>query len=214
MDMVEVIDPQIFSINKNVKVSEKYIGKSNNKLVIVDNFFLFPNQVRDYALSCKYVKEGEHSNPGYIHRTGVNLFHFLDFTRWMKETYYQDYRVNYSAPIFSFQAYDTIGKVLPHIDEVNYAGLCCLNTDEEVLGNITGTSFYRYKTGEEYSQQYSYRNSILSDSSQKDWNKYHTEYHQYNRFIFYESCLFHSAYWDEKKWESETPRLTFNTFTW
>lgn len=212
--MVEVIDSQIFSINKNVKVTEKFIGKSNNKLIIADNFFLFPNQVRDYALSVSYTREGGHANPGYIHRTGLNTFQFLDFTRWLKESYYGDPRENYNAPIFSFQAYDTIGSVLPHIDEVNYAGLCCLNTDEEVAGNISGTSFYRYKTGEEHTHQYSYRTEILSSSSQKDWNKYHTEYHKYNRFIFYESCLFHSAYWDQKKWSSEHPRLTFNTFTW
>ena len=165
-----------------------------------------------YASS--YAKEGGHTNPGYIHRTGFNTFHFLDFTKCLKEMYYKDYRENYSAPIFAFQAYDTIGSVLPHIDEVNYAGLCCLNTDEEITGNISGTSFYRYKTGEEHTHQYSYRTEILSSSSQKDWNKYHTEYHQYNRFIFYESCIFHSAYWEESKWKSQHPRLTFNTFTW
>lgn len=212
--MVELIDPQVFSINKNCKVSEKYIGKSNNKLIIVDNFFLFPNQVREYALSCSYAKEGDHANPGYIHRTGFNMFQYLDFTRWVKETYYQDYRTIDYSPIFSFQAYDSIEIVIPHIDEVNYAGLCCLNTDEEVAGDISGTSFYRYKTGEEHTHPYSYRTEILKSSNLKDWNKYHTEYHQYNRFIFYESCLFHSAYWNQKQWASEHPRLTFNTFTW
>jgi hypothetical protein len=212
--MVEIIEEKIFTINKNFKVYEKFIGQFNNKIIIIDNFFSFPNQVRDYALSCKYVKEGGHSNPGYVHRTGVNLFHFLDFTTWVKEFYYQDYRVNQNPPIFSFQAYDKIGEVLPHIDEVNYAGLCCLNLNEELLDNISGTSFYRYRTGEEYSKQHSYRNNIFNNSSKADWEQYHIEYHKYNRFIFYESSLFHSAYWDEIRWNSEDPRLTFNTFTW
>jgi hypothetical protein len=212
--MVEVIDTKIFSINKNVKITEKFIGKSNNKIIIADNFFMFPNHVRQYALSCSYVKEGGHANPGYIHRTGINTFEFLNFTNWLKEYYFKDPRENYNAPIFSFQAYDKIGSILPHIDEVNYAGLCCLNTDEEIFNDISGTSFYEYKTGEEHSHAHSYRTQILDSSKLEDWNKYHTEYHQYNRFIFYESCLFHSAYWDENKWTSDNPRLTFNTFTW
>lgn len=209
--MVEVINPEIFSVNKNLKVEEKYIGNFKNKILIIDNFFNYPDQVQEYALSVSYVKEGGHANPGYIHRTGFNTFEFLNFTRWAREVFYKDHRENYNAPIFSFQAYENIGEVLPHIDEVNYAGLCCLNKISE---NISGTSFFKYKTGEEYSRQYSYREDIFSSSQSKDWTRYHIEYHQYNRFIFYESCLFHSAYWNKSKWGSKTPRLTFNTFTW
>jgi hypothetical protein len=42
----------------------------------------------------------------------------------------------------------------------------------------------------------------------------HTQYHNYNEYIFYESALFHCAYWKKENWTTKYPRFTFNTFTW
>ena len=36
----------------------------------------------------------------------------------------------------------------------------------------------------------------------------------YNEYIFYESALFHCAYWKKENWTTKYPRFTFNTFTW
>jgi hypothetical protein len=215
--MVELIDPKIFASNiKNV--TEKRIGNTNTKIIIVDDFFRYPDKVRDYALSAKYSKESDlHDNPGYISRFIINPGQFIHHAGYLKETYFHDYRV-YTIdlnPTVSFQCYDKIGPLPPHVDDVNYAGLVPLNTDEE-LSNASGTAFFRHKkTGQEFTCTDSYRaEETLNDWDMSQWDRYHIQYHKYNQLIFYESCVFHSAYWNQTSWTVGTPRLTFNTFTW
>jgi len=119
------------------------------------------------------------------------------------------------TPTYAFQCYDKIPPMPPHIDDVNYAGLVPLNTDEE-LSDFSGTSFFRHRgTGQEFTCTNSYRaEECLSKFDMSLWDRYHVQHHKFNQFIFYESCMFHSAYWDQNSWAVDTPRLTFNTFTW
>jgi hypothetical protein len=213
--MINVIDSEIFKLDeKNITIEEKYIGNFDNKLLLVNNFFKYPQKVKEYALSCKYIKPQIGTNPGFVHQYNFNPYDFLDFCTYLRANYFNNYTSPKEDYTFTFQAYKNVPKILPHIDSVEYAGLCCLNDEDEIKENISGTSFYRYKSGEEYTFRNSYRNEILKSSRLKDWNVYHTQYHKFNQFIFYESGLFHSAYWNKINWNHDTPRLTFNSFTW
>ena len=76
--VMETIDPgKIFSMNPNYwNIKEKKIGRSENRIVVVHNFFENPIAVRDYAQSLSYVNtiEGEVSGtPGFIHRIGNGI---------------------------------------------------------------------------------------------------------------------------------------------
>jgi hypothetical protein len=56
--MVELIDPKIFENNlSKSRIKEIRIGNSNSKIIIIDNFFVHPEKVREYALSAKYAKD-------------------------------------------------------------------------------------------------------------------------------------------------------------
>ena len=217
--MVELIDPSIFENNLNrSRIKEIRIGNSNSKLIIIDDFFVHPEKVREYALSAKYAKESSaHDNPGYISRFPFEPEQFLHTCGYLKEVHFHDYRLNTIdlTPTFAFQCYDKIGPMPPHIDDVNYAGLVPLNTDEE-LSTFSGTAFFRHRgTGQEFTCTNSYRaEECLTKWDMSLWDRYHIQHHKFNQFIFYESCMFHSAYWDQNSWAVDTPRLTFNTFTW
>ena len=214
-----------FSINSDIIIRERFIGKSKSKILIAENFFNNPNFIREYALSAVYVDEKSNSNLGnlndethwYTHRFSMNEHHYREFLSWAKKNVFQDRNwQNEIYPFqFSFQYYEKVGKCIPHVDNTNYAGLVPLNTGDELSGTSSGTGFYRYKkTGDEMVTCGSYRHYEMSSSQITDFERYHLEYHKYNTFIMYESRLLHNGEANYSKWNSEIKRLTFNFFSW
>lgn len=60
----------MFELNENVEVSIKTVGPQNKKIIIADNFYKNPNEVRDLALKSKAVK-----NPALTHNLpGSRIF--------------------------------------------------------------------------------------------------------------------------------------------
>ena len=98
--MVELIDPSIFENNlSRSRIKEIRIGNSNSKLIIIDDFFVYPEKVREYALSAKYAKEASaHDNPGYISRFPFEPEQFLHTCGYLKELHFHDYRLNTYQP--------------------------------------------------------------------------------------------------------------------
>ena len=219
MSMVAVINPNDFRIRTGIYPKVINIGNTNSRIVVIDDFFLYPDKVREYALNCKYFKDPEiPRNPGYINYFGFNELQVLKLTGMLKESFMGDFRTSHSAfaPVVSLQMYEEIGTLMPHVDYFHYAGICSLNMIGANHGEkSSGTNFHRYKkTGEEYTALANYRHKEILNSKPDDWEVYHTQYHKYNQYIFYESALFHSAHWDKSTWHSDEPRMTFNTFTW
>ena len=218
MVMVDLINPNDFRIRTGIYPKVINIGNTNSRIVVINDFFLYPDKVREYALNCKYFKDPEiPMNPGYINYFGFNEIQVLKLTGMLKESFMGDFRTSHSAfaPVVSLQMYKEIGTLMPHVDYFHYAGICPLNIDYSHGEKSSGTHFYRYKkTGEEYTALANYRHKEILDSELDDWEVYHTQYHKYNQYIFYESALFHSAHWDKSTWNSDEARLTFNTFTW
>ena len=218
MDLVEVIDARAFAITERIEPNVIQIGNTNSRMVIIPNFFVYPDQVREYALNCKYFKDPEvPENPGFINYFSWNELQVLQLTKLLRNEFMGDYRTSHDgfAPVISLQTYNTINRYQPHIDYFHYAGICPLNLDDELSNNVSGTSFFRHKkTGEEFTALANYRHKETLDSDPSDWEVYHTQYHNYNEYIFYESALFHCAYWKKENWTTKYPRFTFNTFTW
>ena len=51
MDLVEVIDARAFAITERIEPEIIQIGNTNSRMVIIPNFFLYPDQIREYALT-------------------------------------------------------------------------------------------------------------------------------------------------------------------
>jgi len=201
---------KIFEVN-NFTVSAIEIGNALNRLVIVEDFFKYPDLVREYALNCNYFEMPHTKNPGVVSRMAVDLPEVREAVDFIKKNTFSDHARRDDLTVMTFQAYRTNNNNAPHYDFFQYAGICSLNTYEE-NPDISGTSFYRYKDGHEYATTSMYRGEKCKDNIHEDWTKYHTETHEFNKFIFYEGYLYHNLEWDEGAWKSEIPRLTFNFF--
>ena len=73
MVMVDLINPNDFRIRTGIYPKVINIGNTNSRIVVINDFFLYPDKVREYALNCKYFKDPEiPMNPGYINYFGFN----------------------------------------------------------------------------------------------------------------------------------------------
>jgi hypothetical protein len=235
LDM-RIVDPaEIFATNHfNWRITNYEIGNSQNRIVVVKNFFKNPDLLREYAESVDYVNtiDGQVSGiPGYIHRIGNGIKAVMRpiISLAANEFETSEDSVLENSHKFTFQIYPMDKKcrkvsLHPHIDNVRYAGVCSLNKNNEYDGTDNGTALWRNdKTLEEYtSKDLNYRAKriiqketeyIKLDPSTTDnlgWTMYHIIQHSYNTFVMYEGNMWHSPYFDLSKWK--TNRLTFNCF--
>jgi len=208
---MKLVNLDVFKVNS---FTPEYIeiGNAKNRIVIVQDYFMYPDLVRDYALSCGYFKMPHTKNPGAVSRLASDLPDVRDTIEFIKKDIYQDFQKRNDLQVMTFQAYRTNDNQAPHYDFFQYAGVCSLNTSDE-NPKISGTSFHRYKDGHEYASTSMYRSEKVKENVHEDWETYHIEIHEYNKFIFYEGYLYHNLSWDERSWTTEIPRLTFNVFS-
>lgn len=234
---METIDPgKIFSLNPNYwTIREKKIGRSDNRIVVVHNFFENPLAVKEYAESLSYVNtiEGEVSGtPGFIHRIGNGITSLQEpIVQLVMHSFNasNDFRIGWDKNKYTFQSYDSLKSVRimslhPHVDNMKYAAVLSLNKDDEYMGDDNGTAFWRHNnTQEEYiSSDLNYRAKRMvnrppvyvkldpSAHNFDEWTRYHIEQHHFNSLILYEGNMWHSPYFTATKWT--TNRLTFNAF--
>lgn len=233
---MKIIDPEeIFGVNHfNWRIMHYEIGNSQNRIVVIKNFFKNPDALKEYAESVDYVNtiNGEVSGiPGYIHRIGNGIKTVLRPIMKLATDQFdasEDFVLS-NPHKFTFQVYPINEKIRraslhPHTDHVRYAGVCSLNKPEDYSGNDNGTALWRNdKTLEEhtirdfnYRAKRYYKNNkeyVTFDPSVIDipgWSIYHVIQHSYNTLVMYEGNMWHSPYFDLSKWK--TNRLTFNCF--
>ena len=235
---MKVIDPQLFEVNhpQHWEVEEKHIGNFKNKIVIIKNWFVNPEQLKLFAKSVDYVDttKGQVTNlPGYLHQIGNYRNQLYSPVRFACKHYFtasDDLLRHPEQSNFTLQMYDPQDKVrfmslYPHSDYVRYASVLSFNEDDDYDHEIpNGTAFWRIKeTGEEYvTAERNYRTERIANKVQamtsfdpanvklKEWERYHVEPHEFNSIIFYEGALWHSPYFSKGGWH--TNRLTFNAF--
>lgn len=220
---MKILSQDIFTINKNARPRIETIGNSKNYLVIIDNFFNEPELVREHALNATYFDEQtlcklgspDETTKWYTHHLECNTDHFTSYFLDLKYNYFKDVRshCDYMAHAYTYQTYVDVTGVKPHTDASNYAGLVCLNYDEEIGDSLSGTGFYRVReSGQELIQAGTYRSERVGRLSPSEFEKYHFQKHKFNTLIFYEGCLLHTAI--RTNWKSEVQRTTFNCFVW
>ena len=234
---MKVINSELFAIAHPSawEVEQKHIGNHKNRIVIVSNFFKYPDEIKAYAQSIDYTAtyQGEVTNlPGYIHYMSIHKRSIYEPMKFICSKYFEGSNEIMRFPDetrFGFQIYDMKEKcryqsLFPHTDEVRYAGVLSLNTEDDYDGDDNGTSFFRSEeTGEEttlYDKNYRAKRllnpvqaMVNFDPSQvkhKEWTRYHIEPHEFNKLIMYEGNLCHSIHFQQKKWNAS--RMTFNAF--
>jgi hypothetical protein len=220
---MKILSQDIFAINQHARPRIQLIGNCKNILVVVDNFFENPELVREHALSTTYFDEqtlcklGAHdeTTKWYTHHLESNTDHFTDYFLKLKYHFFKDIRYHYdSMPhSYTYQTYTDVTGLKPHVDASNYAGLVCLNYDEEIGESISGTGFFRVReSNQEYVPSGTYRSGRYVNFSPNQFERYHVEHHKFNTLIFYEGSLLHTAI--RTNWKSKVQRTTFNCFIW
>lgn len=236
---MRIIDPnEIFALDQfNWRVMNYEIGNSNNRILVIRNFFKNPDKLREYAESVDYVDtiNGQVSGiPGYIHRIGNGIKTLLRpiISIVTGEFEASEDFVLQNPHKFTFQIYPVNQEVRkaslsPHTDNVRYAGVCSLNKEDEYDGTDNGTALWRndYTSEEHTLREFNYRAKrhynmdpkseeyVKLDPSAVDipgWSIYHVIQHSYNTMVLYEGNMWHSPYYTASKWKSD--RITFNCF--
>ena len=207
-------EDEIFEINDNYHVTvEEFEGV---KVVVVDDFYKNPHDVRQLALDipASYNRRIRGNNPALR----VNAFYELSSMAWiydqLSRQYFPEITQFYDAEYFQrsfmnatfmvnvMQTKD-LPPVCPHMDNtsgVNLASTIYLNTANECNG---GTSFYSFG-GKTYYEDPSVTHTLdvggkhpvteyISDSVM-DWKMIGMVPMIFNRMVLYNQAVLHSAY--------------------
>jgi len=215
---------EIFEIHPHAQVVLTELGNSGNKVVVVDNFYVHPEKVRELILSTPYPiwKHNENSR---------NFTDYYDCRHFMTVPYPQAQHlvqmiardvlhidilnadVNLVTNLFKLvNDQPKGGQPHPHDDAVQVAAILTLNTDDECSG---GTAFYKHRDPEylhmppnqtDYEKEYG-----AAYPDDQDWedgtNYFNVNYQKYwdvidvvpmkfNRLLIYPGVFFHGA-WHE-----------------
>ncbi len=186
------------------------------KVFVVDDFYKYPDQVRDYALSCKRTKDKEvcggligsrvmEDNQEMIDNLRPVFSKLCQHEEWTNLEYgdgmfnyiwdNMKFMVNHTTHDDIMERFtDTVYCYTHHKDNIGYkwAALVYLNKDEECNG---GTNFYNYIEDHAYGYDYNIKNDIMFTSEMK-----------YNRMVLYEARHTHGAILDRKMYKQH-PRL-------
>jgi hypothetical protein len=215
---VITFDPTIFEINPLHKITITEIGNCKSKLIEVEDFLLYPTEVRDFLISLPrqdaVMPQGRRPMgffPGYQTYLTYDLFYLNSFMDYLCKNYFES---NIRRPSWSFQTVQSdklsyAQSSYPHSDAGSMAGNLFLNTSDEIEDE-SGTAFYRFnETGEEafFPNNFLYRKKkygfaepnlelvpFAPIKDNENWSQYYVSKQQWNKLNVYEGALFHSVY--------------------
>ena len=208
----EIINPRIinidiFKINLNFKINYEYID--NHKIIVIDNFYKYPDEVRNFAFNLPvYSMEwGNHNIESYRGNWVANEKDVQEYSKVLNYLLPHDVEINMMA--FTFykflkdkKKYKNKNHIwnIPHIDRM-YNGIIYLNKKEECSG---GTSFFEHKKTKDFfidnnnmNKYWNYVRDIkvnddIENNYKHNWNILKTIKMKYNRLILFNGSLFHS----------------------
>ena len=212
----QINEDEIFLINENYTVRVETFGSNKDKIVVVDDFYANPHQVRQLALDIPASKNQRirGGNPAWR----VNAFYVLDDMSWIFDQlcrqHYPEVMEQWpqGAMIDSFKRAtfmvnvmqsENLPPVKPHMDNpsgLHFASTIYLNTENESNG---GTSFYEFAGKESIQDNDSYNyydkekttpiTKYITDSI-GDWEMTGMVPMKFNRMVLYPQNMLHTAY--------------------
>lgn len=216
--VIETIDLEIYDNEKlewNV-VAHLYthvqpqIGELYPSFVVIDNFYKNPDEVREFALKCKF-----HEHPKYHKgRRTDELYRFEGLKESFEKTLGRKIRNwDYYGTNGCFQYCIGGDQLVYHFDGQTYAGLLYLTPDAPPQ---TGTSFYRSKITKKMKVSDSehsvvFKNGFLDPTM---FDLVDTVGNVYNRLILFDAKFIHAAscYFGNTKENSRLFQLFFFDF--
>lgn len=234
-------DKTIFEVNKKLTVTLLEIGNEKNRLLEVENFFKYPERVRNFLNNIPIQNIKDRSNnstnifPGYQIEL---MYDFNDLNVFFNKAYKLAFNASLTQETiskFTYQCIDGNESIrnlsnFPHIDPALFASNIFLNYDIEI-GEDSGTAFYRNKiSGNEYmpinpmnNSMYRYNRDIIFNSkmdyntkyapiiNNDDWEMYYISRQKFNKLNLYEGALYHNAFMKINTFTT-TPRTSLSVF--
>lgn len=211
--MVWIVDEkEVFAVNENLKINIKKVD--NKSVVIVDNFYKNPDLVRELILKSPATswRKARTNFPGVRSILALDLSPLRNAVNSISEKVYQTqvFDIEYFISNIFIQNDNNLGfGAIPHVDPYYLSGIVYLNTDEEARG---GTALFKNKKTQlkDMSQDFLkpekvFRKEFIIDSD-SDWELMDIVDMKYNRFVLYNSNIFHSTY-IKPEWFKDYPRI-------
>jgi hypothetical protein len=213
---------KVFEINDNLELTVTTIGPAKSKIVIVDNFYKNPYDVRNLAISIPptYNKRIINGLPGGRIDAFYQLDHFAAvYDKIIRDVYLtvqekiniSDYGIHsifknatFCCNVLSSSEIVPTNPHVDHRDKYRFASGIFLNTPDECHG---GTSFYTYKGSQEGPEPNSVPKTKYITDSIDDWELIYLAEMKFNRMILYEQNILHTAYIKPGMFENGTYRL-------
>jgi hypothetical protein len=157
----------------------------NLELMIIDNFYQDPDEVRKYALSQPFDVKGNfpgaRTKPYLPEDVKSCIGHWMSFAGPITNWYEDD---GYTG---SFQIATALDRTWIHADHYNtWAGVCYLTPDAPYTG---GTGLFRHKESSEHSRS----TQDYEGYDYTKWDLFDRIGNKYNRLIIYRGDLFHAS---------------------
>lgn len=155
------------------------------KLIIVDDFYVNPDQVREYALSQPFTVRGNFPGLRTAPYLPDDLKNAINF--WMAPAGGVTDWLEHSGYTGAFQIATAQDRTWIHADHYNmWAGVCYLTPDAPYTG---GTGLYRHKE----SGQFHRTDKDYEGYDYTKWDLFDRIGNKYNRLILYRGDLFHAS---------------------
>ena len=202
LDKLDTLDCTNLSVNNNISltIENKLFLKQN--LIVIDNFYNDPDEIREYALSLDYQSPENHGAVGYRCESGRKI---LDGTKELFEKLLHSNipdgnnvgEWNYSTN-GCFQWCNASVPIVYHCDSQKYAGIIYLTPDAPPN---CGTSFFRHKkyklrNGEIFGKNDWYDSSLKYKEPHLDktqWEVVDSIGNVYNRLIIFDAQYIHAV---------------------
>lgn len=175
-------------------------------ILIVDNFYENPDEVRDFALSLDFNIEGNY--PG--NRTEAMFDE--EWRAYIKE--YLESIINRRITVFpyeyntAFQLTTETSKTWIHHDAMSYAAVVYLTPNPDI---DSGTGIYRHKETGIMKHSEGERDFNNETTKESDWELVAEAKNIYNRLVIYDSMYYHRSVVPGFGTDKNTGRL-FQTF--
>ena len=212
----QINEDEVFLINENYAVTVETYGNNKDKIIVVDDFYANPHQVRQLALDipASFNQRIRGNNPAWR----FNAFYVLDSMAWVFDQLCRQYYPNIMShwtPNMMSESFmratfmvnvmqsENLPPMSPHMDNpsgLNFASTIYLNTENESNG---GTSFYEFAGKESIQDNDSYNyydkekttpiTKYITDSI-GDWEMTGMVPMKFNRMVLYPQNMLHTAY--------------------
>jgi len=223
-------ESEVFAINPGLEASVHVIGPEEVKVVVIENFYLNPDLVRELALTIPPTENSKilAGSPGtrvFGHYNFVSMFPIFQhifrnvYPEVTKEVTDEEMKSSICNTPFcvNISQSDKMPPVVPHIDDEDrmlFAGALYLNKPDECSG---GTSFYMLDGKQQVTNTYvgdwlkknnhtNFYTHYLTDS-EDDWDLLSVAEMKYNRLIIYPGNVLHTAYVKPEMFTDDKYRL-------